>query len=332
MRRFFLGLLLLSLSGALVGAVMSWPTSAVDPQRTSPTLTEFQTGVRVSQLSGTPNRPSLELAAEPEQMPGNDTHAAELLAHPVGEPDNRPDHGSDASGQPSHPAAAESQPRMVAAGDDAPGTGPPQSAAPPDVHRQEDRPTEPVVLRSAVPAQAVTEVVAKTAADTPTPGVSARSPANTDVTQQRDMTAETPARAPGKDKQPAQTSNGLATDVPHQMPMTGRHVEHVSIHYRGDARSRTNAQQLSSQLKSAGVRKVEMHTTAHSVSSPLVRYFSQQDAPAANSLAKWLESRTSVWRVEDCTAYRHKPAAGTVQVWLTTTAASTSLAARGPTH
>jgi hypothetical protein len=111
--------------------------------------------------------------------------------------------------------------------------------------------------------------------------------------------------------------------------MTGR--EHISIHYHGDARSRTDAQRISSQLKSNGVSKVEMRTTAQANSSPLVRYFSKQDLPAANSLAKLLESKTTVWRVEDCTAYRHKPRPGTVQVW-PTAAATSSKVAKAQSH
>jgi hypothetical protein len=97
--------------------------------------------------------------------------------------------------------------------------------------------------------------------------------------------------------------------------MSGHHVEHVSIHYHTDSRSLADAQRISSRLGSAGLSKAEMHTTAHTIPAPLVRYFSRQDAPAAVSLAKALGSKPTDWRVDDCTAYRHKPDRGTIELW-----------------
>ena len=78
MRRFFLSLLLLGIFGALLGAVLTWPEAATDVARNSPTLPEFQTGVRVFQ----PSAPSPVPEAQPEPIAtGEMTLAAERLRH-----------------------------------------------------------------------------------------------------------------------------------------------------------------------------------------------------------------------------------------------------------
>jgi hypothetical protein len=289
MRRFFLGLLLLGLSGAALGAVLTWPHRASEVAGNSPTLSEFQTGVRVQQLSA--------LVAQNPGKANGETIAAKQLSHVMDEARYELDRTSG-SGQADLFASSRSPPQPLSAGDNLPEMVPPQPAG----------------LHMAAPA--ATEVAANAPVIDP-PSL----PAQSTALPPGDLSTET-ALAPGMEQPRTQTQYERATDVPQEMLMTDGHVERISIHYYKDTQSRTDAQQILAQLRSAGLNKVEMHTTARGISAPLVRYFSVQDAPAAVSLAKMLGSKTATWRADDCTAYRRKPEPGTLELWPASAAAS----------
>jgi hypothetical protein len=191
-----------------------------------------------------------------------------------------------------------------------------QGAPLPDEHPSEaERPagTEPtpvVTLAAAgMPAQVRSDVATTpaTIADTPRPD---------------DRPADSPGAAAEAQKPRAQATNSPGASVSRQTLMAGRHAEHVSIHYHSDTRSRTDAQRISGRLGSAGLAAVEMHTTAHVMPASLVRYFSPRDAADAAALAKALGSKANDWRVDDCTAYQHKPERGTIEIWPATVHAS----------
>jgi hypothetical protein len=129
-------------------------------------------------------------------------------------------------------------------------------------------------------------------------------------------TGQAPDKAPPVASMQMQASKDSGTEPAHQTLAASRHVKQISIHYRADARSRADAQQVLGQLGSADASKVDMRTTTHAAASPEVRYFSQQDAAAASAVAKTLDSKLMLWRVKDCTTYRHKPPPGTIQIWL----------------
>jgi hypothetical protein len=124
------------------------------------------------------------------------------------------------------------------------------------------------------------------------------------------------------EKPRTELQKGSATDIPQRMLVANFHVEHISVHYYNNVRSRTEAQRIARRLKTIGLSTVEMHTTAQDAASPLVRYFWQEDAPAAASLAQLLGRKSAVWHPEDCTAYRHKPSQGTLQIWPVTATAN----------
>jgi hypothetical protein len=297
MRRFFLSLLLLGIFGALLGAVLTWPEGASDVARNSPTLPEFQTGVRVFQPSG----PSPVPAAQAEPIAtGEMTLAAERLRHVMDEAAYALDPASDTSQR--------SLAQMPSAGENVPLSGQPRL---PGWHPK-PFPTGSVARPVTTPVQVATAV----AGNAPTTDPPVLPAAVTDAPRQHDPQTEDPVLALGMDR-------------PRTL-MTGRHTGHISIHYHSDVRSRTDAQRILNQLGSAGLRMVQMRTTARGTTSSLVRYFSQQDAPAAVSLAKMLESKTAPWRSEDCTGYRRKPEPGSLQLWPATAAAnSPPMSAKG---
>ena len=66
---------------------------------------------------------------------------------------------------------------------------------------------------------------------------------------------------------------------------------------------------------SSGFGTPRLLTTGHDVASPVVRYFFKEDAEGVALLVRALRSRDGSWRAEDCRSYRHKPPAGTVEVW-----------------
>jgi hypothetical protein len=92
----------------------------------------------------------------------------------------------------------------------------------------------------------------------------------------------------------------------------------ISIHYRSNsAPARAGAQQLAASLVSSGFDGPQLRTTAHKVRAPVVRYFFENDAPAAKLVAQRLQTKQGSWQTEDCTNYRKKPPAGTIEVWPT---------------
>jgi hypothetical protein len=93
-------------------------------------------------------------------------------------------------------------------------------------------------------------------------------------------------------------------------------AENIAIHYRRDsAPARADAQHLASWLASTGFGSPRLLTTGHGVASPVVRYFFKEDAESVALLVRALRSREGSWRAEDCRSYRHKPPAGTIEVW-----------------
>jgi hypothetical protein len=320
MRRFLLGLVFLNLLGALVGAVVTWPKSATDPERTSPTLAEFQTGVRIAVASDTTTQSSDAPAARSERMQRGDTRVAMSLTQAVGEAGRELDSGWDPIGQPYRVASNQSLQEMFSAGENVPEASMPSMPrlawphATPDVPRQKDRPAEPVVLASTEPEQTTIPAVLDRA-EPGTPTELTKRVVIADAPQHGDLSTESPVVAVEVEKLHPQTSNEPDTDVSRPTLITGRHVGRIAIHYHSDTRSRTDAQRISSRLGSAGLNTVEMHTTAHVIPASLVRYFSRQDALAAIALAKGLGSKATDWHVDDCTAYQHKPERGTIQLW-----------------
>jgi hypothetical protein len=328
MRRCLLGVLLLILVGAVLGAVSTWPKPKNDPARTSPTLAEFQRGVRISQPSDTMKQSPPILAAQSD-LPWRDAMViASLSAHAVSEASNQLDPDLYTSGKTYRVASTEPLLQLLSAGENVPEAGLvqlPKSQTTPDVPRQEEHPTEDVPLPTTESAQVVTLAVASMPAPNQ-PTVSTKPTGIADTPLQDDRSTASLALAVATAEPRAQTSDNPATSASFQTLMAGHRVEHVSIHYHTDSRSLADAQRISSRLGSAGLSKAEMHTTAHTIPAPLVRYFSRQDAPAAVSLAKALGSKPTDWRVDDCTAYRHKPDRGTIELW-PVTAGTTPLAA-----
>jgi hypothetical protein len=329
MRRFLLGLLFFSLCGAVAGAVLTWPESASDPARNSPTLSEFQNGVRTSQFADTTKQSSPASAAQPEHiqpehMQRAETRIAAPAARAQAEARDPLDSAPDMSGRTYRVASTGSLRQMLSAGENVPESGMPRlqlPIAPPDVSRQEDRPTEAIVLASTTPVQAAAPAVERTPEPGP-PAMLARPPAIgiVEAPPQDDPPAADPVVALATEQPRTRTSNEPATNAAHQTLIASRHGERIAIHYHSDIRSRSDAQRISGRLGSAGLSTVEMHSTAHVVPLSLVRYFSRQDASAAVSLAKGLGTRTTDWHVDDCTAYQHKPERGTIQLWPATVA------------
>jgi hypothetical protein len=90
----------------------------------------------------------------------------------------------------------------------------------------------------------------------------------------------------------------------------------LSIHYwQGSPSARANAERLAKRFASSGFGTSQLLRTQHVVREPVVRYFFVADAGAATRIVGELRKASGNWRVEDCTHYRHKPPAGTIQVW-----------------
>jgi hypothetical protein len=275
---------------------------------------EFQTRPDASRVPGMPSQQSLRL----EQQPGT-------TVRPFGEAASEQKAGSDAAGKGSRFAAQSSNEVLIAGGNVA-AIGLFQSSDLPSVPglpRQEHRLTEAVGLSSSAPAPAPPEGVGNLHEIDPAM-MAAELIAIASTLRPANLEAGASVPAAGTEGPRAQIPTDPKTNIPPHTLVTGHSIQRISIHHRSDDRSRTDAQWILGQLASAGASKVEMRTTARKISSPVVRYFSPQDAPAASAVAKQLRSKTAVWRVEDCTAYRRKPEPGTIQIWQATAATSAS--------
>jgi len=136
----------------------------------------------------------------------------------------------------------------------------------------------------------------------------AQAPSGAPIQQDRPAAAESSARGSGEQQQ-STTQENLNTN---KLSV----AKHISIHYRRDsAPARADAQHLAGWLTSSGFGTPRLLTTGHGVASPVVRYFFKEDAEGVALLVNALRSRDSSWRAEDCRSYRHKPPAGTIEVW-----------------
>ena len=134
----------------------------------------------------------------------------------------------------------------------------------------------------------------------------AQAPSSAPIQQDRPAAAASSARGSGEQQQSTENLNTNKLSV----------AKHISIHYRRDsAPARADAQHLASWLASSGFGTPRLLTTGHGVASPVVRYFFKEDAEGVALLVRALQSRDSSWRAEDCRSYRHKPPAGTIEVW-----------------
>jgi hypothetical protein len=132
------------------------------------------------------------------------------------------------------------------------------------------------------------------------------------------------APLPTQQDRPAATESSARGSGEQQQSTTQENVnrnnlsvaEHISIHYQRDSSpARADAQRLASWLVSSGFGTPRLLTTGHGVASPVVRYFFKEDAEGVALLVRALRSRDGSWRAEDCRSYRHKPPAGTIEVW-----------------
>ena len=98
--------------------------------------------------------------------------------------------------------------------------------------------------------------------------------------------------------------------------VTDRVAAHVSIHYRqGSPSGRADAERVATWLVSSGFGTSQLFGSQHAPGAQVVRYFFVEDTEAASRIVRELRKRGGRWRAEDCTHYRHKPPAGSIQVW-----------------
>ena len=91
---------------------------------------------------------------------------------------------------------------------------------------------------------------------------------------------------------------------------------HVSIHYRqGSSSGRADAERVATWLVSSGFGTSQLYGSQHASEEQVVRYFFVVDTEIASRIVGELRKRGGRWRAEDCTHYRHKPPAGSIQVW-----------------
>ncbi len=295
MRWAFTGLLLL-VCLSLLAVQATWPDGARQHVRTGVSLSEFQNGIRIDR----PQPPVRDAARDRPRTA--DTRAKPGMAASA----------AAAAGTGLPPPAA----RPPAPGG-APADAPVFAITVAQAQAADEPQTGPAARRQAVGG--LDNIVAQAETDqAQAPGPQTTGPQTTGPQPLGPPTmAETPQPADPSAPDPA----AAAAEPPPRREPAARtqaavaHPERITIHYRADERSRLVAQRVLLKLASAGLSTAEMHTTVHAIAASTVRYFSPKDAPAAATLARELGTGAGVWRVEDCTAYRHKPEPGTVQLW-----------------
>lgn len=173
--------------------------------------------------------------------------------------------------------------------------------------------SEPNELAGSAPASVTSQndnstVVVSAADDNTKIEPAAQAPSGAPIQQDRPAAAESNARGSGEPQQ-STTRENLNK---HTLSVAKR----ISIHYRrASAPARADAQRLASWLASSGFGTPRLQTTGGGVASPVVRFFFNEDAEGVALLVDALRSREGNWRAEDCRSYKHKPPAGTIEVW-----------------
>jgi hypothetical protein len=135
-----------------------------------------------------------------------------------------------------------------------------------------------------------------------------QTPSGAPIQQDRPAAGDASARGSGEQQQ-STTRENLNK---HKLSV----AKHLSIHYRrASAPARADAQRLASWLAASGFGTPRLLSTGGGVASPVVRFFFKEDAEGVALLVDALRSRDGNWRAEDCRSYRHKPPAGTIEVW-----------------
>lgn len=84
----------------------------------------------------------------------------------------------------------------------------------------------------------------------------------------------------------------------------------VFVHYRANASA---AEEVAQSLRGAGIEVTAFRPSAFVPSTPVVRYFHEDDQAAAARLAGRLGRS---WAIQDFRAYTPQPSPGTLEVWL----------------
>ena len=325
----FLFRLTISLSGAAALAVLF--ITLVTYFLPDPTRAKWQAG-EPAQLAKVLMRPTPqeEPVGRPTQAPASTQEASEQSASPAADirslPSSEGIPGSSAEqdmGVQSNAHASERQRQLGSAL--MPETSPERARIPPvsvtiDNRNSQDREppqadrgavSEPNELAGAARASVISQndnSVAVSAAEGNTKIEPAgQTPSGAPIQQDRPAEAQASARESG-DRQ-STTPENLNK---HKLSV----AKHISIHYRrASGPARADAQRLASWLASSGFGTPRLLTTGGGVPSPVVRYFFKEDAEGVAFLVNALRSRDGNWRAEDCRSYRHKPPAGTIEVW-----------------
>ncbi len=122
----------------------------------------------------------------------------------------------------------------------------------------------------------------------------------------------------------AQSADPVGAEAESSMPQSAAPVAmslpelaaaRIVLHYRG-AEGEGLARQLANALQSQGVEKTEMRRVGIEVSQANVRYFHDNNEPAAARVSELIRSLGFNSEVADFTSYSPSPSIGTIEVWL----------------
>ena len=113
------------------------------------------------------------------------------------------------------------------------------------------------------------------------------------------------------------TSTSLTKEITSKRNiLTDAVAVHISIHYRqGSSSAHSTAERVATWIASSGFGASQLLRTQRAQQEQVVRYFFTEDAEAAGRIVGQLLKRGGRWRAEDRTHDRHKPPAGSIQVW-----------------
>ncbi len=203
------------------------------------------------------------------------------------------------------------QPAVAAPAEEAPAEQKPASSSKtsadtlPEAGQIQPKASDPMAQNERTDAQQATaQVNIEPQQPAPAPPDNTKTPASGSTTPQSPSPSTAPTSAAANET--ATKGNAVAETA----------VAHVSIHYEQSSSSaHADAERVAALLVHAGFGGSQLLSTQHVTREPVVRYFFPDDAEAAKSIATELRKKDSRWQAEDCTHYRHKPPAGSIQVW-----------------
>jgi hypothetical protein len=291
----------LVLSGAAVAALSAWllfPEPAKDRIISAVSVVQTSWVAAKEKVLGK-SQPTTTPVPQPTAPNLGAGQPRALAATPIGSGPRANSSGQEDSGQKGRGDSSQSRPQISG-----------NQQQPPAPPAQEKIPAPSFAPLTSASADALSEArhIQPQASDS-VPRIEQTENAQAKVAPQPELT-------PPPSPQPSRLPTSSASPPTSEVSVSDAAAAHVSIHYRqGTPSGRADAERVATWLVSSGFGASQLLGSQHAPREQVVRYFFAEDAEVASRIVGELRKKGGRWRSEDCTHFRHKPRAGSIEVW-----------------